>query len=75
MNAVQKAKNKPKTRKRGVTFCPKCGSTNILWASGLAQLWSIWECKVCRYRGAFILEDGKLADKLQEAYTKKIAQR
>jgi hypothetical protein len=38
------------------------------------MLWSIWQCRNCGYRGAFILENGKLADKLQEEYAKKIAQ-
>jgi len=42
-------------------FCPKCGSTNVFWASGLPQLWSVWECRECGYRGALIIEDGKLA--------------
>lgn len=71
MDEVRKAKTKPKKRKRGVTFCPKCGSTDIYYASGLAQLWSIWECRACGYRGAFILEDGKTAQKLQEVYAEK----
>lgn len=52
-------------------FCPKCGSSNIFWASGLAQLWSIWECRSCGYRGAFIVEDGDMAKMLQEEYAKK----
>ena len=54
-------------------FCPKCGSSNIFWASGLAQLWSIWECRSCGYRGAFIVEDGNIAKILQEKYAKKTA--
>ena len=52
------------SKKPGVSFCPKCGSTNIFWASGLPQLWSVWECRNCGYRGAFVLRDGKLAEKL-----------
>jgi len=52
-------------------YCPKCGSTQVHWASGLPQLWSIWECEVCGYRGAFILEDGELAGKLREQYAEK----
>ena len=66
---------KPKCRsaKRGVTFCPRCGSTNVFWASGLPQLWSVWECRQCGYRGAFILKDGKLAEKLRSDYEKKIS--
>ena len=49
-------------------FCPKCGSSKIQWASGLPQLWSIWECKECGYRGAFVIEDGALATKIREEY-------
>lgn len=60
-----------KPAKRGVTFCPRCGSTNVFWALGLPQLWSIWECRYCGYRGAFILRDGKLAKKLRTDYEKK----
>jgi len=63
------------SRTRGMKFCPKCGSTNIFWGSGLPQLWSIWQCRNCGYRGAFILEDGKLAKKLREDYAKKNAER
>ncbi len=63
-----------KTAPRRVKFCPKCGSKNIFWAHGLAQLWSIWECRNCGYYGAFIVEDGKLAEKLQEEYNRKLAE-
>jgi predicted RNA-binding Zn-ribbon protein involved in translation (DUF1610 family) len=51
-----------------VKFCPKCGSTDVFWAQGMPQFWSIWDCKNCGYRGAFILEDGNLAEKLQEEW-------
>ncbi len=54
-----------------VKFCPKCGSTEIFWASGLPQLWSIWECKECGYRGAFVVEDSKLAEKIRKAFLEK----
>jgi ribosomal protein L37AE/L43A len=64
-------KVKPEGRRRGVRMCPKCGSTNVFYARGLAQLWSIWECRHCGYYGAFIIEDGKLSKKLQEEYAKK----
>jgi|GEM_PF-1077397 predicted RNA-binding Zn-ribbon protein involved in translation (DUF1610 family) len=64
-------KNVEKQRgKLGVSFCPRCGSTNIFWASGLPQLWSIWDCRNCGYRGAFVLRDGKLAEKLSRDYKK-----
>jgi predicted RNA-binding Zn-ribbon protein involved in translation (DUF1610 family) len=71
MDGVEKAKVRRKGATRKVKFCPKCGSTDISWASGLAQLWSIWECRNCGYYGAFIVEDGKLSQKLQEKYARK----
>jgi len=49
-------------------FCPKCGSAEIFWASGLPQLWSTWECKECGYRGALVIEDSKLATRIRERY-------
>jgi len=52
-------------------FCPKCGSKDIFWASGLPQLWSIWECKECGYRGALVVEDSKLAMKIRQDFLKK----
>lgn len=62
-------------QKRGVKFCPMCGSTSVFWASGLPHLWSVWECKDCGYRGAFIVRDGKLAEKIREDYAEKTAKR
>jgi predicted RNA-binding Zn-ribbon protein involved in translation (DUF1610 family) len=59
-----------KNKQKAVKFCPKCGSTNIFWAHGLPQLWSLWECRECGYRGAFIIEDSKLAEKIKEDYLK-----
>jgi predicted RNA-binding Zn-ribbon protein involved in translation (DUF1610 family) len=64
-------KSKRKAGKHGVKFCPKCGVANVFWASGLPQLWSIWECRNCGYRGAFIIEDGELAQKIREKYARK----
>ncbi|MCP8310349.1 MAG: hypothetical protein L6N94_02485 [Candidatus Methylarchaceae archaeon HK01M] len=58
--------------KRVMKFCPRCGSTDIFWASGLPHLWGLWECRECGYRGPFIIEDGKLARKIREDYLKKI---
>ena len=54
-----------------IKFCPTCGSTNIFWASGLPQLWSLWECRECGYKGALILEDGKMAAKIRKEWKKK----
>jgi len=59
------------TRLEEIRFCPKCGSTDIFWASGLPQLWSIWECRNCGYRGALVIQDSKLAVKLRENWKKK----
>jgi len=51
-------------------YCPRCGSTKIFWASGLPQMWSLWDCKNCGYRGVLIIEDGKAAAKLRKDYEK-----
>jgi len=53
-------------------FCPRCGSINVFWASGLPQLWSVWECRECGYRGPLIVEDGKLGEKLRKEYALKM---
>ena len=70
-NAEDSAVKKRKMRFRS-KFCPKCGSTDVFWAQGLPQLWSLWQCRNCGYRGPVILEDGNLASKLQEEWGKKI---
>jgi DNA-directed RNA polymerase subunit M len=63
------AKNK---RKRfSVKFCPNCGSTDVFWAQGMPQFWSLWQCNNCGYRGPVILEDGNMAEKLQEEWKNK----
>jgi ribosomal protein S27AE len=54
-----------------VKFCPRCGSTDVFWASGMPQFWSTWECRRCGYRGPVILEDSETAVKLRENYFKK----
>lgn len=60
-----------KSTNRSVKFCPKCGSTEIFWASGLPQLWSVWECRECGYRGSLVVEDSKLAEKIRQDFLKK----
>ena len=72
--STEAEKARSKTDERGRMFCPRCGSTDVFWASGLPQIWSVWDCRHCGYRGAFILKDSKLADKLREKYARKIAQ-
>ena len=59
-------------KKRAIKYCPKCGSTDVSWAQGMPQFWSLWQCKKCGYRGAFILEDGNLALKLEEEWKKNV---
>jgi predicted RNA-binding Zn-ribbon protein involved in translation (DUF1610 family) len=54
-----------------VKFCPRCGSTDVYWAQGMPQFWSLWECHNCSYRGPVILEDGNMAKKLQEEWERK----
>ena len=53
-----------------IKFCPECGSPNIEWL--LPQVWSKWRCKNCGYIGAFILDDGKIADELRKQWEKRI---
>ena len=57
--------------KRGgkiLKFCPRCGSKNIGWP--LPHDRQKWECKDCGYVGAFIIEDGGIAEELQKEYLK-----
>ncbi len=49
--------------------CPKCGSTDITFPAFYRP--SIWKCQDCGYEGAFIIEDGGLAEKMQERYQEK----
>jgi predicted RNA-binding Zn-ribbon protein involved in translation (DUF1610 family) len=51
-------------------FCPICGSSDLFFASGLPQMWSIWDCRHCGYRGPVVVEDGILAKKLREDWEK-----
>jgi hypothetical protein len=43
--------------------CPKCGSTNMTFPAFYRP--SIWKCLDCGYEGAFIVENGKLPEKMQ----------
>lgn len=73
-DALRKSMEKSKEYKRVLRmmkFCPKCGSREVFWASGLPQFWSVWQCRECGYRGPFILEDGKLASKIRKDYSNK----
>lgn len=52
-------------------FCPRCGSSDVFWAQGMPQFWSLWDCRNCNYRGPVILEDGNIAEKLKEDWENK----
>jgi ribosomal protein L37AE/L43A len=70
----KKERKKVQTIKRVLErtkYCPRCGSSDVFWASGLPQIWSVWECRTCRYRGSFIIEDAELAAKIREDYQRK----
>jgi transcription factor S len=71
MEDPEKQKSHGKAVARRKKFCPRCGSTDIFFARGLPQLWSIWECKNCGYYGAFIVEDGVTSQKIHEEWVKK----
>jgi predicted RNA-binding Zn-ribbon protein involved in translation (DUF1610 family) len=66
-----KAHKSPREKTFPLKFCPKCGSTEVFWAQGMPQFWSLWQCSNCGYRGAVILENGNLAMKLQEKWKNK----
>jgi DNA-directed RNA polymerase subunit M len=51
-------------------YCPRCGSVSLRWASGLPQLWSIYDCRECGYRGVLIIEDGTLAQEIRKRWLK-----
>jgi ribosomal protein L37AE/L43A len=71
MEAPEKQKGKKKGELLREKFCPRCGSTDIFFARGLPQLWSIWECRNCGYYGAFIVEDGIMSQKIREEWARK----
>jgi predicted nucleic-acid-binding Zn-ribbon protein len=51
-----------------VKFCPRCGSTNIGFI--LPHDMQKYECKDCGYTGAFIIDDGIIADEIKKEYLK-----
>jgi DNA-directed RNA polymerase subunit M len=55
---------------KGQKHCPRCGSVSLRWASGLPQLWSVYDCQECGYRGTLVIEDGKLAQKIRKRWLK-----
>ena len=50
-------------------FCPRCGSKNIGWL--IPHDRQKWQCKDCGYIGAFIIDDGKIADEIRKDYINK----
>jgi DNA-directed RNA polymerase subunit M len=65
----KRGKRKEVIKMRSMKCCPKCGSTNINFSVFYRP--SIWKCLDCGYEGAFIIEDGELAEKMQERYRKR----
>jgi len=53
-------------------FCPRCGSSNLDWVLPYDR--QKWECKDCGYVGAFIVDDGKIAEQVRKEYLKKQSQ-
>ena len=51
-------------------ICPNCGSDNVNWV--LPQLWSIWNCETCGYRGPVIEGDEKLIREIRKGYIEKL---
>ena len=49
-------------------FCPRCGSPNIDWV--LPHDRQKWDCKDCGFVGAFIIEDGTMAEEIHKEYLK-----
>jgi hypothetical protein len=49
--------------------CPKCVSTEITFPAFYRP--SIWKCLDCGYEGAFIVENGKLPEKMQGCHIEK----
>src|SRR3972149_105436 len=66
--SVERAKKQEKVFGRRKD-CPKCGSTNINFSVFYRP--SIWKCLNCGYEGAFVVEDSKLAEKIQERHREK----
>jgi DNA-directed RNA polymerase subunit M len=63
--SIMRAKKQERILERR-KFCPKCGSTNINFLVFYRP--SIWRCLDCGYEGVFMVEDGKLAEKIQKRY-------
>jgi len=49
-----------------VKFCPNCGSKEIDWV--IPHDRQKWQCPDCVYIGAFIVEDGAMAEEIRKEY-------
>jgi hypothetical protein len=49
-------------------FCPRCGSKNI--SNPLPHDLQKYECKDCGYIGAFIIDDGAIAEEIHKDFLK-----
>jgi len=65
--AIKQSKEEEEVLGR-MKYCPKCGSSNINFLIFFRP--SVWKCLDCGYEGAFIVEDGKLAEKIRKRYQK-----
>jgi hypothetical protein len=63
--SVERAKKQERILER-MKYCPRCGSSNINCLVFYRP--SVWRCLDCGYEGAFIVEDGKLEEKVRERH-------
>jgi ribosomal protein L37AE/L43A len=63
--SVEETKKQEKALAR-IKYCPKCGSDNVNCLVFYRP--SIWKCLDCGYEGAFIVEDGRLAEKIRQRH-------
>ena len=50
-------------------FCPVCGSPDLIY-SVLGTTAQVYYCKLCGYRGVFVIEDSTIAEKIREEWEK-----
>lgn len=60
---------KESERPTGDLFCPECGSSRLYYFLGF-KAGQVYVCKKCGYHGPFVLEDGEMADKIKEEWSK-----
>ncbi len=47
-------------------YCPRCGSSKVRWV--LPQIWGVYDCQDCGYRGSVIIKNGEIASKIREKW-------